>query len=235
LNPVIINRQATPPSQPDLTAPPVPADKAKPLPLQAGDHLTASEFLRRYEASEFDVRAELINGIVYLMCPVNFEWHGKPRSIISGWLGVYAAHTPSIDHANRTTVKLGRIDLPQPDSLLLVRPEAGGNCRITSDGYMVGAPEFVAEISASTASYDSREKLQSYLRAGVREYLIWRTYDAAVDWLVLQEDDYVRVQPDGEGIIRSPHFPGLWLNTKALLAFDRLAVLKTLEAGLNSR
>jgi hypothetical protein len=69
----------------------------------------------------------------------------------------------------------------------------------------------------------------------VREYLVWRTYDEAVDWFVLREDEYVRLEPDAEGILRSPHLPGLWLNTKALLAHDRRGVLRTLDEGLRVR
>jgi len=73
------------------------------------------------------------------------------------------------------------------------------------------------------------------LRAGVREYLIWRTYDEAVDWFVLREDEYARLEPDTEAILRSPHFSGLWLNTRALLAHDRAGVLRTLDDGLKTR
>jgi Uma2 family endonuclease len=203
--------------------------------MQAGDHLSASEFLRRYEAAGEDVKAELINGVVYIMLPAHFEAHGKPDSIISMWLSHYAAFTASVEHATAATVKLSRLDVPQPDSLLFVKAEALGNCRVTPDDYLVGAPEFVAEISASSASNDSREKLQAYLRAGVREYLIWRTYDQTVDWFVLREDEYVRFEPDGEGILRSPHLPGLWLNTKALLAHERREVLRSLDEGLKAR
>ena len=211
-----------------------PARQARPLPLHAGDHLSASEFLRRYEAAGDEVKAELINGVVYIMFPAHFEAHGKPDSIISMWLSHYAAFVLFVEHAAGPTVKLSRTDVPQPDSLLVVKPEAGGNCRITPDDYICGAPEFVAEVSASSASYDSREKLEACLRAGVREYVIWRTYDEALDWFVLQEDEFVRLEPDAEGILRSPHLPGLWLNTKALLAHDRQGVLRTLEEGLKA-
>ncbi len=217
-----------------VPSPPL-ARKARPRPLHPGDHLTATEFLRRYEAAGDQVKAELINGIVYLRFPAHFEAHGKPDSIISMWLSHYAAFTPSVERASGPTVKLSRADVPEPDSLLVVKPEAGGNCRITPDDYISGAPEFVAEVSASSASYDSHEKLEAYLRAGVREYLVWRTYDEAVDWFVLLEDEYVRLEPDAEGIVRSPHLAGLWLNTRALLAHDRPAVLQTLEEGLKAR
>ena len=216
---------------------PIPGSsrKARPLPLQAGDHLGASEFIRRYEAAGDGVRAELINGIVYLMSPSHLEAHGKPDSLISMWLSHYAAFTPSVEHAVGPTVKLSRGDVPEPDGLLFVRPEAGGDCRITADDYLSGAPEFVVEVSASSASYDSREKRDMYLRAGVREYVVWRTYDEAVDWFVLQDDEYACLEPDPEGVLRSPTLPGLWLNTQALLAHDRRGVLDTLEAGLQAR
>jgi Uma2 family endonuclease len=137
-----------------------------------------------------------------------------------------------VEHASAPTVKLSRIDVPEPDSLLFIKPEAGGNCCISDDDY---APEFVAEIAASNASYDLREKLHSYLRAGVREYFVWRTYDEAVDWFVLREDEYVRLEPDADGIVRSSFFPGLWLNTKGLLAHERLGVLKALDEGIKTR
>jgi Uma2 family endonuclease len=169
------------------------------------------------------------------MLGAHFEAHGKPESIISMWLAHYAAFTPSVDHATGTSVKMSRIDVPQPDSLLFVKPEAGGQCRVTADDYLLGAPEFVAEVAASTASYDSHEKLQAYLRAGVREYLIWRTYDQAVDWLVLRDAEYVQLKSGADRIFRSPHLPGLWLDSKALIAHDRLGVLKTLDQGLKAR
>jgi Uma2 family endonuclease len=221
--------------QPTSLASSAPAPNKKTPPLQAGDHLSASEFLRRYEAVGDGVQAELINGVVYIILPAHFEAHGRPDSIIAMWLSHYAAMNPSVEHATAPTVKLSRLDVPQPDNLLFLKPEAGGNCRITPDDYLVGAPEFVAELSATSASYDLREKWQAYLRAGVREYLIWRTYDQAVDWFVLRDDEYVRPEPDCHGVLRSPHLPGLWLNTKALLAQNRREVLLTLDEGLKAR
>src|SRR5438034_1177176 len=46
-----------------------PPKKAKILPLENGDHLTAEEFHRRYEAMPELKKAELINGVVYLPSP----------------------------------------------------------------------------------------------------------------------------------------------------------------------
>src|SRR5438093_776179 len=85
--------------QPILVPSPAPTRKARLTPFQAGDHLSASEFLRRYEAAGDQVKAELINGIVYIMFSVHFEAHGRPDSIISMWLSHYAAFTASVDQS----------------------------------------------------------------------------------------------------------------------------------------
>lgn len=46
--------------------------------LENGDHLSAREFLRRYEAMPELKKAELIQGIVHLGSPVRLDLHGKP-------------------------------------------------------------------------------------------------------------------------------------------------------------
>ncbi len=201
-------------------------------PLNNGDHLSAAEFFRRYKAMEDrgDLRnAELINGIVYFMSPLSFESHGQPDSVLQHWLAHYSTYATNVEHASNATLKLGRKDMPQPDGFLW--DTTASNARLTSDGYIEGAPEIVAETSASSVSYDTREKLDSYLRAGVLEYIILRTLDNELDWFVLENDEYVRLQADDQGIIRSRYFKGLWLNVPAMLAHDRRAVLRTLETG----
>ena len=57
--------------------------------------------------------------------------------------------------------------------------------RIDEDGYLEGAPELVAEITASTVSYDLHDKLHVYRRSGVQEYLVWRTIDGGIDWFTV--------------------------------------------------
>src|SRR5438874_8946731 len=185
--------------------------------LENGAHLSACEFLRRYEASP-DLKAELVNGIVYMASPVRLDQHGEPDSLLQTWLGNYAIATPGVKAATNSTTRLGPDDVPQPDGLLRIVPECGGQARLDAKGYLQGGPEFVVEIAASSASLDVREKLASYRRAGVREYLVWRTEDETVDWWKLEEDEY-RLLPAGEdGVVRSRIFPGLWLDTAALLA-----------------
>jgi Uma2 family endonuclease len=103
-----------------------------------------------------------------------------------------------------------------------------------ADGYLEGAPELVAEISASTASYDLHDKLNAYRRNGVREYVVWRVWDQAIDWFVLQEGRYERLAISDNAIFRSHIFPGLWLDARALLKGNMSQVLQSLENGLAS-
>jgi Uma2 family endonuclease len=202
-------------------------------PLESGDHLDALEFLRRYEAMPDVKKAELIEGTVYMASPVRVA-HAAPDSRIQTWLGAYAARTPGTQVAGNATVRLGPKNVPQPDALLRILPEYGGRLRLDEADYLLGAPELIVEIAASTAAIDLHDKLRAYRRAGVREYLVWRTRDRQFDWFVLEQDEYRPIKPDGQGVIRSPHFPGLALAVEALLAQDSAKVLDALQTELQS-
>ncbi len=204
-------------------------------PLENGAHLSATEFLRRYETMPEVKKAELIGGIVFNMAsPVRHTQHAAPDGLLVTWLGVYAAATQGTELAVNGTLRLGPDDVLQPDSLLLVRPEYGGQTRLDPKGYLQGPPELIVEIAASSASIDTHEKLTAYRRAGVSEYVIWRTEDDAVDWRWLEEDEYRLLAPDAGGILRSRGFPGLHLSVPALLAGDFGLLLDTLKSGLAS-
>lgn len=201
-------------------------------PLEPGDRLTRDEFERRYEAMPNLKKAELIEGVVYMPSAVRHRRHGRPNSHLINWLGHYEAATPGVESADNTTARLDLDNVPQPDALLLIDPARGGQARISEDDYIEGAPELVAEISASSASFDLHTKLNVYRRNGVREYLVWRVLDGVIDWFVLRGGEYVRLASDAEGIRRSEVFPGLWLDAAALVRGDLAGVLVILEQGL---
>jgi len=131
-------------------------------------------------------------------------------------------------------VRLDVDNEPQPDAVLLIDSLHGGQTCLSDDGYIEGAPEFVAEISASTATIDLRDKKRVYRRNGVKEYLVWQVMNRRIDWFSLQEEEYIALLPDAEGIIRSRVFPGLWLAVSALIDGDMPSAIATLQAGLNS-
>jgi len=75
----------------------------------------------------------------------------------------------------------------------------------------------VAEISASSVSIDLNAKFHVYRRNEVREYIVWRVLDKAVDWFVLRQGRFDRLLPGPDGILRSEVFSGLWLDPAALV------------------
>jgi Uma2 family endonuclease len=201
-------------------------------PLENGDRLTRAEFERRYEAMPGLKKAELVEGVVYVPSPVRYIQHGRLSSDIEIWLGTYRIATSGVDTAGSTTLRLDLDNEPQPD--ILLRIEQGGRSSVDEDGYLVGPPELVFEVAASSASYDLHDKLRAYRRNGVQEYVVWRVLNGALDWLVLRDGSYERLEPDEGGVLRSEVFPGLWLNVEALLARDMTAVIATLNDGLAS-
>ena len=95
--------------------------------------------------------------------------------------------TPGVEGGDNSTLRLDLENEPQPDAFLRIRPACGGQSG-DSGKYVSGAPELIAEVAASSASYDLHDKLRAYCRNGVCEYLVWRVWDQAIDWFVLRED-----------------------------------------------
>ncbi len=203
-------------------------------PLESGDRLTRGEFERRYEAMPDLKKAELIEGVVYVPSPVRLRDHGEPHSNLVGWLFNYRVRTPGLKLGDNSTVRLDLKNEPQPDCLLFMLPEHGGNVEIDGDGYINGAPDLVAEVAASSASYDLHDKLQAYQRNGVREYIVWRVFERQIEWFVLRRAQYERLSPAEDGTLRSTVFPGLWLDPAALLRDDLVTLLDVLQRGLDS-
>ena len=208
--------------------------RPRPVPtLNNGDRLDADEYLRRYRTTSEEVRAELIEGVVYMSSPVSV-YHGGPHADVVWWLGAYRVATPGTLVADNTTTRLDRKNVPQPDAALYVAPNFGGTVTISDDGLIQGAPEFVVEIAYSSASYDLGPKLTAYGRNGIREYVVWRTEEGQLDRFVLHGGAYDALRPGLDGVHRSEVFPGLWLDGAALLAGDVGRVNAVLQQGLQS-
>ena len=202
-------------------------------PLAAGDRLTRAEFERRYTAMPHVKKAELIEGVVYMPSPVSMKGHAGPHSDLVTWLGVYRAATPGVESGDNGTVRLDLDNEPQPDGMLRISPECGGRSR-TVDDYVEGGPELLAEVAASSASYDLHDKLNAYRRNGVQEYVVWRVWDRAVDWFVLRSGRYLPLAVTPDGLYVSEVSPGLRLDPAALVRGDLSRVLAVLQEGLAS-
>ena len=203
-------------------------------PLENGDVLTRAEFERRYDAMPYLKKAELIEGVVYVPSPARHRYHGHQHTHLISLLGYYEAHTPGVEASDNVTVRLDLDNEPQPDALLFIDPACDGQARIDADGYIEDAPELVAEVAASSASYDLHAKLRVYRRNGTREYIVWRVLDKEIDWFVLRAGQYERLPLDAEGLYHSEVFLGLWLDPAALLRGDLATVLAVVQRGLAS-
>ncbi|HWE03833.1 MAG TPA: Uma2 family endonuclease [Tepidisphaeraceae bacterium] len=216
------------------TSPSERVDQGKLPPLQQGDRLTHSQFMERYEIMPPRIKAERIEGMVYMpAAAVSTEFHGQPHGAIITWLGNYWLATPGVAMSDNGTIVLDIDNDPQPDGCLRILDSHGGRTKL-SQGYLVGAPELIVEVTASTVSYDLGAKLDAYRRNGVNEYLVHRTYDGEIDWFVLRDGKYDRLAMDDERIYRSEVFPGLWLHADALVAGKLIEVMAVLQHGIAS-
>lgn len=195
---------------------------APPLSLESGDRMSGPEFMRRYEATPEDFKAELIEGVVYVTSPQRAEHHGDPGFDVIVWLGTYSMTLPNVRGTDNSTTKLDIDNIPQPD--ISLRYLEGGQTKIVN-GYIEGAPELVVEIAASSVSIDMHQKKNVYRRSGVQEYIVWRTMDGAIDWFALDEGEYVALTPDERGVIHSRVFPGLRLAVGPMLEGDIVTVV----------
>src|ERR1039457_518951 len=107
---------------------------------------------------------EWFGGFVYMASPLSRS-HGTTDFIAGTWLGVYHAHTPGTEGGSNATTLMEGDETPQPDEYLRILPEYGG--RSSNEGlYVSGGPEFLAEISVSSASVDLNQKFDLYERMG---------------------------------------------------------------------
>ncbi len=132
------------------------------------------------------------------------------------------------------SVRLALDNMPQPDGLLFITPEHGGQVKIDDEDYVNGAPDLVAEVAANSAHYDVNDKLEVYRLHGVREYIVWRMLDREIDWFFLPGGRSERLALAEDGILRSTIFPGLWLDPAALLRDDFETLLAVLHRGIDT-
>jgi Uma2 family endonuclease len=203
------------------------------IPLEPGDCLDQETFHARYEAMPEHVKAELIEGVVYMPSPLKID-HGEVHGEVIAWLTLYKAATPGTRVADNATTILGPFSEPQPDAILLVSPEYGGQTRINTQRYLVGSPELLAEVALSSQAYDLHAKRRDYERAGVQEYVVVLLREQRIVWFVRREGSFAELEPGPDGIFRSEFFGGLWLDPAALLRCDTLRVHEVLRQGLAS-
>ena len=126
--------------------------------LRNGDHLSREEFHRRYREVGEGVRAELIEGIVYLdRCPGDVT-NAAARENVLAWLGFFRAKTPGLKAAAHCTLKLDGRNEVQPAGLIAFPAAMGGAARLDENGFFEGAPELICEVRADRYCIDLHPK-----------------------------------------------------------------------------
>jgi hypothetical protein len=204
--------------------------------LYSGQRLSQEEFFRRideWEASGHSVRGiERLEGVVYMpAAPEEVRYRAVAYGSVCGWLACYSALTAGVECDLVPSSTLDDDNDPEGDAILRIRPEYGGQSQTDEEGYIVGAPELIVEIAASTTQKDLELKLDIYRRNGVREYLVWETIGEEFYWFEWRDGEYVRRTPDEDGLLRSQIFPGLWLDVEALLDGKLARVLEVAQRG----
>jgi Uma2 family endonuclease len=149
---------------------------------------------------------------------------------VSGWIGYYLVNHPDLHCASAPTVILDDRNEIQRD-VVLWWPKPGGP-RLNEEHFIEGPPQLIVEVATSSVSYDLHQKKEAYRRNKVREYVVWRVLDEAIDWFDLRDGTYILREPDENGIVESSQFPGLRLHVPSILDDDVdgvLAVLPPIE------
>jgi hypothetical protein len=209
---------------------PMPKPLTETPPLRPGERLSQAEFHRRYEAYPEDIKFELIGGVVHMASPL-FRPHAKGQSQLSTIFGLYEGGTPGVEALDNITTILGKEVEVQPDLMLRILTEHGGQSRIDEKGRIIDAPELLAEVADSSEDIDLGGKREEYERAGVREYLVVCLVMQEVRWFDFRRETEIR--PQG-GIYRSRIFPGLWIDRQALLERRLQRMIEVVQLGIAS-
>jgi Uma2 family endonuclease len=195
-----------------------------------GDHMGQAEFHRKYLAYPDDTKFELIGGTVYVASPLGLP-HADFHFLLSGLFWTYSDETPGVQGLDNCTLILDEENEVQPDLAIRLLPEFGGKSSVTKNSYLQGSPELIVEIAQSSRAIDLYQKKDAYRRAGVQEYLVLAVKQEVV-WFDFRSR---KVLSSSEaGICKSRVFPGLWLDTAALLNQRKTELKAALRAGLDS-
>jgi len=197
--------------------------------VEVAERMTAAEFW--CEAPE-DQKAELINGVM-IMPPPPLHIHEKLFGFLFSLTRSYAEeHDLGEVHGSRTGVELAPDQVYEPDIPFISRDRLD----IIERKGVVGAPDLVIEIlSASTAPYDRGDKLRGYERAGVREVWLIDPYGpAGTEYYHLEEQRYIPVIPDAQGILRSTALPGFSIDVAWLWPEARFITVRQALAHIEA-
>ncbi len=169
-----------------------------------------------YYALPEDVRAELIDGVIYNMAaPTSFHQIIAGEALVQFHIYIRNKQGKCIPLMSPIDVQLDRDErtMVQPDLIVVCNPE------IITPKVIFGAPDFVLEVlSPSTRRKDLITKLSKYAEAGVREYWIIDPYGRKVIVYFFDDDDMVpAIYPIDAEIPVNIYHGDLIINLNAIL------------------
>ena len=188
--------------------------------LHSGDRMSQAEFHRICKLVPDGRHAELVGGIVF-MSPMPPPQHETVRADLNTIFTAYADATPGVTFSESTSITLGKSDVPRPDGILRISP---------TQHQILDAPELIFEVAHNGRSIDFHRKRDRYATGGVTEYVVVNLHDKHVSWFHLRS--HQEFTADAGGLFRSRLFPGLWLNSIALLAGDMASLAAAAKEGL---
>jgi Uma2 family endonuclease len=197
--------------------------------VEVAERMTAAEF---WTDAPDEQKAELINGVM-IMAPPPLHIHEKLFGFLFSLIRAYSEeHDLGEAHGSRTGVELAPDQVYEPDILFVSRDRLD----IIERKGIVGAPDFVVEIlSASTAQYDRGDKMRIYERVGVRELWLIDPYGpVGTEFFHLEEQRFIPVTPDSQGVLRSVALPDFWINVAWLWPQERFITVRQALAQIEA-
>lgn len=147
----------------------------------------------------------------------------------------YRVRTVGLYACINVGVKIGD-QLLYPDMIVMIGHGIKKQCEPDFENdYFVGPPNFVLDIHENTHSPFIKDRKRLFVNSGVEEYLIVNESLTKVEWNRLVNNEFIKIEPDKDGTIKSTSLPGLWIPIDALKKRDNWTIMACIEHGLTRR
>jgi Uma2 family endonuclease len=164
------------------------------------------------ELVEEHVKADLIDGNIYMASPESFD-HNKIVGFLYRLVELYTEHYELGEVViNKVAFRLTAKSGPEPDVAFV----QSSRTAIIKHGYVDGAPDFAIEVvSPDSVDRDYELKREAYESAGVREYWIIDPGEQSATFLEHDGQKFVERFAENH-IIRSTAIPGFYVDVRWL-------------------
>jgi Uma2 family endonuclease len=179
-----------------------------------------------YEMVDENVKADLLDGKIIRDSPA-IPRHGFTATWVGNAISYFAEKLDlGIVGGATMTVRLTKYQGPEPDVFFIRKNRLG----IIDEKYVDGPPDLCVEvISKSSRKRDRGRKFVLYADHGVKEYWIIDPLRITVEFYENQDGEWVEIQPDEQGRLRSKVLPGFWLKPEWFATFPLPPVYKMVD------